>query len=90
VENNADCMTVSRPDAADAVAQVHAISAACTLHRPVVNCKNNAVSLTERHDHRASLHTRALLRHDELATGEIRAGVGQQNGQLEREDMLTV
>src|ERR1700730_238309 len=90
VENDADCMTVSRPDAADAVPQVYAIRAALTLHGPVVNCENNAISLTERHDHRPALHARALFRHDELSTGEVRAGVGQQNSQLEREDMLAV
>src|SRR5258708_3875403 len=83
-------MTVPRPDAADAVAQVYTIRAALALHRPVVNCKNNAVSLTKRHHHWTALHTRALLRHDELTTGEVRVGVGQKNCQLEREDMLTV
>ena len=90
VENDADCMTMPRPNAADAVPQVYAIRAARTLHRPVVNRENNAVSLTERHNHRPALHSRALLRHDELSAGEVRAGVGQQNSQLEREDMLAV
>src|SRR5258708_37849611 len=90
MENDADCMPVPRPDAADAVPQVYAISAARTLHGTIVNRENNAVSLTERHDHRPALHARALLRHDELAAGEVRAGVGQQNSQLEREDMLAV
>ena len=76
VENDADCMTAPRPDPADAVAQVNAIRAARTLHRPVVNRENNAVSLTKRHHHRPALHARALLRHDELTTGEVRARVG--------------
>src|SRR5580692_7603943 len=90
VENDADRVTATREDAADAVPQVHAIHTARALHRPVVNRENNAVALTERHDHRPALHTRALLRHDELAAGEVHAGVGQQNSQLEREDMLAV
>ena len=90
VENDADCMTVSRPDAADAVPQVDAIRAARTLNGPVMNCENNGVALTERHDHRPALHARTLLRHDELSSSEVRAGVGKQNGQLEREDMLAV
>jgi hypothetical protein len=90
VENDADCVTVPRPDAVDAVPQVYAIRAARTLHGPVMNCENNAISLTERHDHRPALHAWALLRHDELSTGEVRAGVGQQNSQLEWEDMLAV
>src|SRR6202011_58979 len=73
VENNADCVTLPRPDAADAVPQVHAIRTARALHGPVVNRENNAVALAERHDHRAALHARALFRHDELSTGEGRA-----------------
>ena len=77
-------MTVSRPDAADAVPQVDAIRAARTLNGPVMNCENNGVALTERHDHRPALHARTLLRHDELSSSEVRAGVGKQNGQLER------
>src|ERR1700679_2424922 len=52
--------------------------------------ENNSVTLTERHDHRSALHARALLRHDELAAGEVCAGLGQQNSQLEREDMLAI
>src|ERR1700754_4757072 len=72
------------------MAQVYAIRAARATHGPIANCEDNTVSLTERHHHRPALHARALLRHDELTTGEVRAGVGQQNGQLQREDMLTV
>src|SRR5258708_39560495 len=88
MENDADCMTVSRPDAADAVPQVNAIRATRTVNRPVMNCENNGVALTERHDHRPALHARTLLRHDKLPSGEVRAGVGKQNGQLEWEDMF--
>src|SRR5260370_14273065 len=60
VENDADCMTVSRPDAADAVPQVDAIRAARTLNGPVMNCENNGVALTERYDHRPALHVSLL------------------------------
>ena len=90
MENDADGMTVPRSDAADAVPQVHAIHTARALHGPVVNRENNAIALTERHDHRPDLHARALLRHDEFAASEVLAGVRQQNSQLEREDMLAV
>src|ERR1700679_1091608 len=90
VENDADRMTAPREDAADAVPQIHAIRTACALHRPVVNRENNSVALTQRHDYRSALHARALLRHDELAAGEVRAGVGQKNSQLERENKLAV
>src|SRR5260370_13992372 len=76
-------MTGPRPDGADAVPQIYAIRTTCTPHGPIVNCKNNSVSLTQRHDHRLTLHTRALLRHYEFSSGEVRAGLRQQNGQLE-------
>jgi hypothetical protein len=59
------------------VAQVYAIRAARATHGPVVNCEDNTISLTKRHHHWPALHARALLRHDELAAGEVRAGVGQ-------------
>src|SRR5712692_9162962 len=90
VENDADGMTVARPDAADTMTQVDAIRTSRTLHGPVVNREDNAVSPTERYHHRSALHARALLRHDELTTCEVRVGVRQQNSQLEREDMLTI
>ena len=83
-------MTVSRPDAADAVPQVDAIRAARTLNGPIMNCENDGVALAERHDHRPALHARTLLRHNELSSGEVRTGIGQQNGQLERENVLAV
>ena len=75
VENDAHCMTVPRPDGADAVPQIYAIRTTCTPHGPVVNCENNSVSLTQRDDHRPTLHARALLRHDEFSSGEVRAGL---------------
>src|SRR5580693_913554 len=90
MENDAYRVTAPREDAANAVPQVHAIRTARALHGPVVNRENNSVALMERYDHRSALHARALLRHDELAAGEVRAGGGQQNSQLEREDMLAV
>src|SRR5258708_13478401 len=73
VENDADCMTVSRPDAADAVPQVDAIRAARTLNGPVMNCENNSVALTERHDHRPALHPPPLPRHDYLPPAQVPA-----------------
>src|SRR5258708_39112445 len=88
MENDADCMPVPRPDAADAVPQVYAIGAARTLHGTIVNRENNAVSLTERHDHRPALHARTPLRHDELSTSEVDAGVGEKDSQLKRTAML--
>jgi hypothetical protein len=69
-ENDADCIAISRPDAANAVAQVYAIRAP---HGPVVTAKTN-VFLTKRHYHRSTLHAGALLGHDELTTDEVAPG----------------
>src|SRR3978361_1465082 len=90
MENDACRVTTPREDATNAVPQVDAIRTARALHRPVVNREYNSIALTKRYHHRSALHARALLRHHELAAGEVRAGVGQQNSQLEREDMLAI
>ena len=45
VENNAERVTVSRPDAADAMAEMHAIHSACPLHRALMHREQHAVPL---------------------------------------------
>lgn len=79
-----------RPDAAYAVAEIHAIKAASALHGAIVDRKYDSVSLAERHDNRSRLHTGALLGHHELAACEVVVRFRQQNGKLERKDMLTI
>jgi len=36
------------------------------------------------------LHARALLRHHELPAREVALGLGQENGDLQRKDVLAV
>jgi hypothetical protein len=74
VENDADGVTVARPEAADAVAQVYAVRAPRPLHGTIVNRENNAISLSKRHYHWPTLHAWALLGHDEFTASEIPAG----------------
>ncbi len=83
-------MTVSRPDAADAVPEIHAIHAASTLHGAIMNCEHYAVALAKRYNDRPRLHTRPLLRHHEFATGKVLVGLRQQNRELKRENMLAI
>jgi integrase len=45
VENHAERVTVSRPDAADAMAEMHAIHAAWPLHRALMHREQHAIPL---------------------------------------------
>src|SRR3569833_4593057 len=78
-------MPQARADAADAVAQVDAVIAFRTLHRPIENGEHHGVALAEPHDLAAALHARPLLGQHELAAGEILARLRQQDGDLDRE-----
>ena len=76
--------------AADAVAHVDAVDAARALHRPVMHRKDHAFALAQRHDLHARLHARPLLGQHELAAGEVASRIGQQDRELQREDVLAV
>src|SRR6266581_7918303 len=83
-------MPVAAANAADAMAQVHAVHAASSRHRAMVHGEYYGVALAQRHDLGARLHARPLLGDDELAAREIRSWLGKKNGDLEREDVLAV
>jgi hypothetical protein len=57
---------------------------------PTMDCDHGRIALTQRQHHRSRLHSRPLLGHHELAAGEIATGLGQQDGNLQREDVLTI
>src|SRR5712692_9470092 len=71
VENDADRVTMSAPDAADAVQEIDAIRSASALHGTIMNREHNAITLAKRHNDRSRLHPRPLLRHHEFATGKV-------------------
>src|ERR1700734_2651809 len=77
-------------DPAHAMAQIDAISPARSLHWPLAHCEDDAVALRERRDLRARLHARPLLGQHELATGEVAPGLGQEDRDLQRKEMLAV
>ena len=52
--------------------------------------EDDGIALAQRHDLGARLHARALLGQHEFAAGEVPAGLGQQDRDLEREDVLAV
>ena len=83
-------MPVPRAHPAHAMAQVHPVDAARTLHRTVVDREHHGVTLAQRHDLGPRLHARTLLGHDELAAGEVAPRLGQQDRQLQRKHVLAV
>src|SRR5262245_35476031 len=83
-------MAVAGADAADAMAQVDPIAAARALDRPVVDRERNRIALAQPHHLGTALDAPALLRAQELAAGEIAAGLRQQDGDLQRERELAI
>jgi len=71
VENDADRISMSRPDATDAMPKVYAIHPTDTLHRPLVNCENYRVTLLKRNHFGPRLHARPLFGDHKFAAGEI-------------------
>ncbi len=70
--------------------QVYAIDTACAAHRAIMNRENDAVPLSQWHNYRPRLHTRSLLRHHKFAAREVLLRFRQQNGELQRENMIAV
>src|SRR5436853_547867 len=83
-------MAGTRAQSTDAVAHVDAVDAAYALHGSVPDREDHSLSTLERHDLRSRLLARALLGEDELATGEIVVGPREQEGGLQRENMLAI
>jgi hypothetical protein len=60
------------------------------LHGPIVDGEDHAVAAAERHDLGAGLHPGPLLDQDEFTAGEVTSRLGEQNCDLQREDVLAV
>jgi hypothetical protein len=90
VEDDAGGIAKAAAYTAYAMPQIHLVNPASSLHRSVMDGKHHSVALSERHDFSSRLHSRALLGDDELAAGEIASRVRQQDGELQRKDVLAV
>jgi len=90
VKDDAERVAVAGANATDAVPEIHAIHAPVPLYGAMMNCEHHTVPLPERDNYWSRLHTRPLLRHHEFAAREIFVGFGQQDGELERENMLPI
>src|SRR6516225_1877718 len=71
VKNDSQRIAVTRANAADAMAHVHAVAAARAPHGPMMHGKDHGLALSKRHDLSAGLHPRPLLREHEFAAAEI-------------------
>lgn len=90
MENDAECVPAAGAQAAHAVAHIDAIDSASAANRTVVDRKDHALALPQRHDFGARLHARPLLSEHELAAGKISPRLGQKKRHLKRKDVLTV
>ncbi|GCE84557.1 hypothetical protein MSKU9_2698 [Komagataeibacter diospyri] len=90
MEDDPQRMTEPGPDRADTVAQCDAITATCACFWPLIDSKQHAVALPEGHDIHTRLHAGPLLREDEFSPGEVAVRARQQNGKLDRKNMLPV
>jgi hypothetical protein len=71
VEDDADRMALAGTYQAHAMAQVDAIHATHALYWPMMDREDDAVSLSEWHNHSARLLARSLLREHEFAAREV-------------------
>ncbi|QEL15454.1 hypothetical protein PX52LOC_02374 [Limnoglobus roseus] len=90
MEDDSESVSAPGTDAADAVLEVHSVAPTAALYRTMTNGENDTISSSERHDLDTRLHPRALLREDELSTGEIHSRFVQQDRHLKWEDVLAV
>src|SRR5215831_19763659 len=90
VEDDPDGVTHPGTDAAHTMAEVHTIVALRTSHRPVMDGEGDSITLSKGHNLGAALHARPLFGQDELPTGEIHAGLREENRDLDRECEIAV
>src|SRR5258708_3260632 len=83
-------MPLPRTDPAHAVAHIDPIGAAGAGYRPMADRKDHALPSSQRHDLRARLQARSLLREHEVAAGEVDIRPRQQKCDLQRKDVLAV
>src|SRR5258708_36682472 len=83
-------MPLSGMYAANAVSHLHAIAAARALHGSIVHREDDAASLVQRHDDGPRLPAGPLFREHEFPAREILCRLREQEGDLQREYVLSV
>lgn len=90
VKDDPHRVSLPRTQLADAVAHVNPIDSTGSLHGTGVNCERYSIALLERYNLYARLHTWTLFGQHKLAAGKIVVRRGEQDGDLNRENMLSV
>src|SRR5262250_414053 len=83
-------MALAGTHPAYAMAQDDAIPSFRTWHWPMMDREDDAVPLPERHHFNARLLARSLLREHEFTAREVVSWHRQEEGDLQREDMLAI
>src|SRR5262249_38326658 len=83
-------MAMPGVNAAHSVPEIHPVCAPLSLYWAVMDREHYRIALAQRGHHRPRLHERPLLGQDEFAAGEVASGLGQQDGELQREYMRPV
>jgi hypothetical protein len=78
------------PDLAETMPEVHAIGSSRAGDGAIGDRKRNRVAFIERDHFRTRLHTRTLLGDHEFTACEIFIGLRQENGDLKREDHVSI
>ena len=69
---------------------IHAIDAARSLHRPMVDRERHRIALEQRHDFGTRLHSWALFGEYKLTAGEVSCWFREQKCHLNRKHMFSV
>lgn len=90
VKDDAYRVTLSGPQAADAMPKINSVDTPGSPYRAVMHGKGHRISLAQWHNFRPGLHPRTLLGQNELAAREVPLRLGEKKGYLGRKDMLAV
>ena len=90
VQDDAEHVPPTSPQAAHAMPMLDPICAAKSSHRAIANGKNHELSLIQRRNFDARLLARPLLSEDEFTAFEIAVRLGKQDGGLEWKDVFPV
>src|SRR5689334_10628983 len=90
VKDDAQRVALAAMKRADAMAQIGAVESTGTAKRPVVDRKDDSLTLRQLHHFDAGLSSRPLLAQHELAAREVLPRRAQQERQLQGEDEIAV
>src|SRR5262245_41428930 len=90
MENDTQGEAAAGAQDADAMPHGHAVGAAFAGYRTLVDREDHALTARQFHHRGARLHAWALLGEHELAAAEIACRVAEQEGRLQREDLVAV